>query len=157
MEIKKAHTNTELDTCALLMSSLEPFVTLNIQYEKARAGMEGDSKEVYMAIVDGQFAGFMVLMFAGVLRGYLQTLCIDPAYQGQGIGTALIRLGEERFAKEFPNVFICVSPFNMGAQKLYYRLGYEKIGELKDHIIAGADEYILRKQLCPIAEFKALR
>src|SRR5688572_17405967 len=101
MEIIKTQNDSELDTCALLMSSLEPFVTLKIHYEKARTGMGGDSKEVYMAMVGGQFAGFVVLMFAGVLRGYIQTLCVDPKYQGQGIGTSLIKFAEERFAGEF--------------------------------------------------------
>jgi ribosomal protein S18 acetylase RimI-like enzyme len=51
---------------------------------------------------------------------------------------------------------MCVTSFNHQAQKLYYRLGYEKIGELKNHIIEGADEYILRKQGSPISEFKPL-
>jgi type I restriction enzyme R subunit len=56
----------------------------------------------------------------------------------------------------FNFVFMCVTSFNHQAQKLYYRLGYEKIGELKNHIIEGADEYILRKQVSPISEFKPL-
>jgi ribosomal protein S18 acetylase RimI-like enzyme len=154
LEIVRTTLEPEIDHCALLMSESEPFVTLKIDYTKARAGMNGDYREIYIAKVDGHFAGFVVLMFAGVLRGYIQTICIKPAYQSKGIGTALIRYGEERIATEFPNVFICVSSFNRGAQKLYYSLGYEKIGELKDHIISGADEYILRKQTCPIAEFK---
>ena len=49
---------------------------------------------------------------------------------------------------------MCVTSFNHQAQKLYYNLGYEKIGELKNHIIEGADEYILRKHGCPTSKFK---
>lgn len=154
LEIVRTTDEKEIDRCALLMSESEPFVTLKIDYTKARFGMNGDYREIYLAKVDGQFAGFMVLMFAGVLRGYIQTLCIKTEFQGKGIGTALIRSGEERITREFPNVFMCVSSFNLDAQKLYYSLGYEKIGTLTDHIIAGADEYILRKQTCAIADFK---
>ena len=116
--------------------------------------MKGDYREIYLAEVEGVFVGFVVLMFMGVLRGYIQTICIRPEHRGQGIGTALLTFSEERITKEFPNVFMCVSSFNHGAQKLYYSLGFQKIGVLTDHIIAGADEFILRKQICSIADFK---
>ena len=154
MEIKKITSESEIDACALLMSESEPFVTLKLDYEKCRLGMKRDYNEVYAAKVNDEFAGFVVLMLAGVLRGYIQTICIKPNYRGQGIGTALLKFSEDRLAKEFPNVFICVSSFNEGAQKLYYSLGFEKIGELTNHSIHGADEYILRKQICPIVDFK---
>jgi ribosomal protein S18 acetylase RimI-like enzyme len=94
-----------------------------------------------------------VLQYAGLLRGYIQTLCIAPGMRGQGVGSALIEFAEQLFFKQFANSFICVSSFNEGAQKLYYKLGYEKIGVLSDHLIKGADEYILRKQKMPISEF----
>lgn len=154
MEIRRTINEQEIDACALLMSQSEPFATLKLDYTKCRAGMNGDYREIYIAGINNEFAGFVVLTLAGVLRGYIQTLCIQPQFRGQGIGTALIKFSEERLTKEFPNVFICVSSFNLGAQKLYYSLGYEKIGELKDHLIAGSDEYILRKHTCAAADFK---
>ncbi|MES2780780.1 MAG: N-acetyltransferase [Bacteroidota bacterium] len=154
MEIRRTTDEQEIDACALLMSQSEPFVTLKLDYKKCRSGMGGDYREIYVASIDNTFAGFVVLSLAGVLRGYIQTLCIQPEFRGQGIGTALMKFSEERLSKDFPNVFICVSSFNDGAQKLYYSLGFEKIGELKDHLIAGSDEYILRKQTCPAADFR---
>jgi [ribosomal protein S18]-alanine N-acetyltransferase len=156
MEIKRTTDDKEIDACSMLMSQSEPFTTLQIDYEKCRKGMSGDYREIYIAEVNGEFAGFVVLMLAGVLRGYIQTICLQPQYRGKGIGTALLKFSEDRLAKEFPNVFMCVSSFNHEAQKLYHRLGFEKVGELKDHIIAGADEYILRKQICPTASFKPM-
>lgn len=154
MEIRRTTDEQEINACALLMSESEPFATLKVDYEKCRISMNGDYREIYVATLNNQFAGFVVLSLVGVLKGYIQTLCLKPEYRGQGIGTALIKFSEDRFSKEFPNVFICVSSFNHRAQKLYYSLGYEKIGELKDHLIAGSDEYILRKQTCPAADFK---
>jgi len=137
------------------MSQSEPFTTLKFNYEKCKLAVRGDYKEVYLATVENEFAGFVVLQFYGLLRGYIQTICVEPAFRSKGIGTALLKFSEEKILKLHPNVFMCVTSFNHRAQKLYYSLGYEKVGELKDHIIKGADEYILRKQGCPTSEFKA--
>lgn len=152
MEIKLTTDETDLVQCAELMSQSEPFVTLKFDLEKCKFAVKGD--EVYLAMVDGVMAGFVVLRLTGVLRGYIQTICLKPAFRGKGIGTALLQFCEERIYKMSPNVFMCVSSFNHEAQKLYARLGFEKIGELKNHIVQGHDEYILRKSKGPIMEFK---
>jgi ribosomal protein S18 acetylase RimI-like enzyme len=49
---------------------------------------------------------------------------------------------------------MCVSSFNKKAQQLYRRLGYKKIGVLKNFIVPGHDEILLRKTLGPLAEFR---
>lgn len=155
IEIVLVRNDKELDVCAELMQRCEPFVTLQIGIQRCMQAVRGDVKEVYAAYEDGMFTGFVVLQFAGVLRGYIQTICMEPASRNKGIGTRLLQFAEERFRGESPNVFICVSSFNHGAQKLYYQLGYEKIGELKDHLVKGHDEYILRKSSNSIADWLA--
>jgi RimJ/RimL family protein N-acetyltransferase len=52
---------------------------------------------------------------------------------------------EERIFRETPNVFLLVSSFNHRARALYQRLGYEPIGELKDFIVPGHSELLMRK------------
>ncbi|MEJ9232409.1 GNAT family N-acetyltransferase [Peribacillus butanolivorans] len=58
----------------------------------------------------------------------MDTLCVDPNFQGKGIGSALIQYGEE-YAKEkgYPRVSLVVEDVNEGANRLYNRLGYKKI------------------------------
>ena len=56
--------------------------------------------------------------------------------------------------KKSPNVFISVSLFNKGARRLYRRLGYKRIGILKDLIRKGFDELLLRKTLGPLGGFR---
>ena len=46
---------------------------------------------------------------------------------------------------------IVVMPTKVTFNYLY--IGFEKIGTLTNHIIQGADEYILRKQKCPVMDF----
>ena len=75
---------------------------------------------------------------------------LAEAFRGRGVGKALIEFAEKRIFRETPNVFICVSDFNVDAQAFYARLGYQRVGELKDFIIAGHAEILLRKTIGPI-------
>ena len=77
-----------------------------------------------------------------------------PEWRNRGIGTNLIRFAEKRILREAPNVFICVSSFNKGAERLYRRLGYEVVGELRDYVVAGHSETLLRKTIAPLSGFR---
>jgi ribosomal protein S18 acetylase RimI-like enzyme len=154
LDIKLTHDENYLDECAKLMHESEPFVTLNFELDRCKVAVRGDYKETYLALYDGEFAGFVVLQLTGVLRGYIQTICLKPEFRNKGIGTALLKFSEERLLKISPNVFMCVSSFNYDAQKLYRRLGFEQVGVLTNHIVTGYDEYLLRKTTGPFSEFK---
>jgi ribosomal protein S18 acetylase RimI-like enzyme len=77
---------------------------------------------------------------------------VHESWRGRGLGTALIAFAERRILRDQPNVFICVSSFNARARRLYERLGYEVVGELKDFVVRGHSEFLLRKSTGPLAE-----
>jgi ribosomal-protein-alanine N-acetyltransferase len=95
-----------------------------------------------------------VVQMVGVFKGYLQTLCVAHSWRGQGLGTLLVQHCEQRIFWESPNVFICVSSFNPDAERLYLRLGYERVGVLKDFVIPGHGEILLRKSIGSWSEFR---
>jgi len=66
------------------------------------------------------------------------------------LGRQLIAFAEERIFRESPNVFLCVSSFNSDARRLYERLGYELIGELRDYLVRGSSELLMRKTIGPL-------
>jgi ribosomal protein S18 acetylase RimI-like enzyme len=66
--------------------------------------------------------------------------------RGQGIGAALLRFAEERFAGR-RHVFLLVSSFNARAQKFYQEHGYARVGEIQDYIVPGKSELIYHKRL----------
>jgi ribosomal protein S18 acetylase RimI-like enzyme len=86
----------------------------------------------------------------GAFVGYIQIVAVTPGARGSGVGTELIRFAEERIFSTYPNVFLCVSSFNPRARALYERLGYQLIGELRDFLIKGQSEFLLRKTIGPL-------
>ena len=50
------------------------------------------------------------------------------------------------------NVFLCVSSFNEDALEFYLKFGYEKVGVLKDYLVGGHDEILMRKTVAPILQ-----
>ena len=144
----------ETPVCARLMASSEPWITLGRTYENSLRMLNHPSREVSVALVNGDIVGFVVMIMRGALVGYIQTVGVAPNWRNQGIGGKLMTFAEDRIFSDSPNVFMCVSSFNDGAQRLYQRLGYEVIGELKDYVVAGHSEILLRKTIAPIVDFK---
>ncbi len=152
--IKKLARKTEARACAQIMATSEPWITLKRTYEEALKIVGNPLREVYVAVSKEKVIGFIILQMEGTFTGYIQTVAVRAEWQGQGLGSRLIAFAEKRIFTEKPNVFMCVSSFNKKAQKLYRRLGYEKIGVLKNFIVPGHDEILLRKTIGPLAEFK---
>lgn len=136
------------------MSSSEPWLTLKRDFDESLVVLTDPSKEIYVAEIDDALAGFIILDMKGAFVGYIKTVCVFPQWRSHGLGSQLIKFAEDRIFRETPNVFMCVSSFNKKAFELYQRLGYEKIGELKDFIVTGCSEIILRKTIGPFRDFK---
>jgi len=154
VEIRKLRTKSEAETCAELMSSLEPWITLKRDFDTSLKIVTDPTREVYLALLGEEITGFSILVMRGALVGYIQSICVAPDWRNIGIGSQLMEFTESRIFSESPNAFIMVSSFNPDAKRLYTRLGYKTIGELKDYIIPGHSEFLLRKSIAPLTEFK---
>ncbi len=152
--IRPLETPAERSACAQVMAQSEPWLTLGRTYEQGLRLLRDPAKEIYVALADGAVAGFVVLHLGAPFSGYLQTIAVDPQWRNRGIGRQLIAFAESRIFRESPNVFLCVSSFNTGAQRLYTRLGYEPVGELKDYIVPGHSEILMRKSRGPTSQFQ---
>jgi ribosomal-protein-alanine N-acetyltransferase len=144
----------EVRVCAEIMSTSDPWVTLGRTMEHSlRIFADRTSQEIYVAVHEGAVVGFVILILRGAFVGYIRSVAVHRDWRSLGLGRRLIEFAEERVFRESPNVFICVSSFNTRAQALYERLGYEKVGELRDYVVRGHSEWLLRKTLGPLAEF----
>jgi ribosomal protein S18 acetylase RimI-like enzyme len=81
---------------------------------------------------DGKDVGFLMTLGAGRdIR--LHTLCIVPEYQGQGLGTGIIRALLDSARTRGCGVVLAVLKTNRAARSLYERLGFVVTEETTNH------------------------
>jgi ribosomal protein S18 acetylase RimI-like enzyme len=148
---------TEVDACARMMAASEPWITLERDYAASLRNLSSPEKEIHVAVSAAELLGFIVLNLHGGFVGYIQSICVAPRWRGRCVGRALVAFAEERVFKDFPNMFICVSSFNRDAQRFYRNLGYEAVGELRNYLVDGHSEILLRKSIASLTEFRKKR
>jgi ribosomal-protein-alanine N-acetyltransferase len=135
--------------CAEIMAVTDPWLKLGMDIGICINAFEGDHREVYIAVYEGELAGFVIIQVTGTFSGYIQSICISEKYRGRGFGTILMNACEKRILEFSPNIFICVSVFNHRARKLYESMGYKLVGELESFLREGFTELLLRKTAGP--------
>ncbi len=88
-------------------------------------------------IKDGQFVGYVILSVA-VGEAHILNICLDPAYQGKGLGRQFLKevliIAKKKNAN---SVFLEVRPSNTAAVQLYKTAGFKKIGKRKNYYPAA--------------------
>jgi len=112
---------------------------------------ELDAGNHYLAAIadDGTLAGYGGLAFTGSPGDWetsVHTIGVDPVYQGQGIGSALLRALLERADTHLAPVVLEVRTDNATALGLYRRHGFEVVGTRSGYYeFSGADAYTMRR------------
>jgi ribosomal protein S18 acetylase RimI-like enzyme len=153
LDIRPVADDREAHAAATIMATSEPWVTLGRTFDRCLATLRDENLERYAAIAEGEVVGFVLLSMRGTFTGYIKSLGIREDCRSRGLGARLMAFAEERIFRETPNVFICVSSFNPRAKAFYERLGYEVVGPLRDFIVRGHDEILLRKTTGPLSGF----
>ena len=100
-----------------------------------------------------KIAGAVEIDMRGTFAGYVQIMFVREKYRGKNLGGALLDFAEDRIFKESPNAFLLVSSFNKNAIKFYEHKGFTAVGELKNFVVSGRSEILMRKYIAPIDEF----
>jgi RimJ/RimL family protein N-acetyltransferase len=145
LECVDDRTGEDIEACAGMMAASEPWITLKRTADALRPVIADAAKELHVVRDASGIAGFVILDLRGLLNGYVQTICVREDRRGTGLGAAMLTAAELRILDQSPNVFLCVSSFNSRAQKFYARMGYERIGVMRDLVVTGHDEILLRK------------
>lgn len=157
--VRHLASDGEAEICARIMATSEPWLTLRRGYDAALEIVRDATREVYVAAngETNEIVGFVILIMRGAFVGYMQSVAVREDWRGRGLGSQLIAFAEARIFREVPNAFSLVSSFNERARRLYLRLGYEIVGELRDFVVRGHSEWLLRKTLSPLADWTTSR
>lgn len=141
---------SDIESICNIMLSTDPFkrlgYTRDMCIDAVIAGLE--EGWIKVAEVDGEVVGFIIYrVFDGFpLGGYIRAIAVKEEFRGLGIGSKLMNVAENDIFKYRRNVFLLVSSFNKYARRFYEKRGYEYVGEIKDAILPGESEIILRKR-----------
>lgn len=153
LKIEHLQRQDDIDACATIMATSEPWITLQRTVEQLRPVIADGAKEVHLVRDATGVAAFIILDMRGPMAGYVQTIAVRADRRSSGLGASILSAVEERVYRHSPNVFLCVSSFNERAQRFYARMGYERIGVWREYVIAGADEILMRKTIGPVRGF----
>ena len=145
----------DVEACANMMLASDPWITLGTSRETLLAMLRNPDRVRVAAVQGDAIAGCIVVSTTPPLPGYVQVVCVAPGERGNGVGKLLMAHVEERIFATAPNVFLFVSDFNAAARAFYERLGYRKVGELPDYLVAGRSELLMRKTRGPIRGYVA--
>jgi ribosomal protein S18 acetylase RimI-like enzyme len=151
--IRPLRDAAEARACATRIAATEPWKTISFPAEQVLLRLTNPRRDICVAELDGQIVGALILHLDGLLNGYIQTIVVFAEFQNRGFGGQLMAYAEEKIFNQSPNVFLCVAHFNQRAQKFYERLGYQKVGELANHLQSGMTEILMRKTKGPLLEF----
>jgi ribosomal protein S18 acetylase RimI-like enzyme len=132
---------------ARIASDVPLFLRYGMTYERAlktfRIAFKNPKAQVWVAEIRGKVAGFIYFVEeGGFLRStYLRLIGVSSEFARAGIGKKLMNKMESIALR--PNgIFLLVTRTNRPARAFYKRLGYKKVGVLKDYVLKGVDECI---------------
>ena len=109
--------------------------------------MQRPEVQIYITKDQKGIAGLCVLRVYSFFGKVIDTVCIREDRRDHGLGTAFIRHCEHIISIDFSKSFIGVFYYNRGAQRLYERLGYERLMKFPGHSKQEPAMYIYQKVL----------
>ena len=155
----------DVDACARIVASDPLWQRYGLSHSRARQligralGRARQSRlaahavgELAVARHGADVVGFIWFRLDGTFHhsGYVRWIAVAPQARGRAVGARLMRHAEERIFRHGPNVYLLVSDFNVKAQAFYRRLGYVRVGALRDYVVPGITEHLYRKTRGPI-------
>ncbi len=138
----------EYDWIVNLFVNSEPWITFGLTPEKCMTTCNDTQYHVYIAKSGSINCGAIIVHPLGLASSpYIKSIAVAKEYQGYGVGRALIDYVEKLYIEKSKHIFLCVSSFNLNAQKFYEHIGYTAVGEFKDFIIKSKSEILMHKNI----------
>lgn len=147
----------DIDALAEITISTFPWTESKLSKNAAAKFLEErlDKQMVYVTVHDDQVLGFIAIKRDFLFGNYIRRIVIREDMRSKGIGSQLVKYIEElTFGNNIPNLYLLCTTTNDRAIAFYLKNGFKVIGEVTNFVDEGLDEYILRKTVGTINEFK---
>lgn len=141
---------SEANALGQAFAAMDPWASYGYPADAIASYLAGDERDGVRLVlrVDGEVAGALGLQTAWLRGPYIRFLAILPAYQGRGLGTAILTWIEDEARKaEQRNVWVIASQINTGAIRFYERHGFTQTAQLDGLAYDDRIEILMRKQL----------
>ena len=137
------------EAVAQAMCRVDPWRTLQTRPERVSAFLLQEDAHCCRRIIRfaGTIAGVVAVRSPWLYGPYLNILAVLPAFQGAGIGSAMLRWMETEAGDASTNLWLCASEFNTSAIAFYERHGFRQVASLPDLVAPGFAELLLRRRL----------
>lgn len=162
MELRRARAGEHAAVGDITVAAYEPFTLGPDDPYVARlrdAASRDRDAELWVAVEDGELLGSVSYCppgspwreLAAEHEGEFRMLSVAPQAQGRGVGTALVRLCEERARAHGGTAMVLSSLREMGAAHVVYgRLGYVRLPERDWEPVPGVHLLAFGKALVPL-------
>ncbi len=131
------------------LAAIDPWARANISAERMANFLASheDTAPRYQILTNGEPAGVIVVRHPWLHGPYLHLLGLLLGFQGRGIGDIVLGWFEREAHGNYRNIWLCVSSFNVNAQRFYEAHGFQHAACLESLVFDGADELLMRKRL----------
>ncbi len=116
------------------------FVPKRIAWFKDKLAKNDEDWICYTAQIDNVAVGFVVASTEDSGRKFINSIYMEPNFQGKGLGTMLIKKALDWLGDE-EAIYLEVLSYNQNAINFYERFGFEKTDTVVPHE-EGAPDYI---------------
>lgn len=129
------------------------------QYERYLLDQAFDERDVYVALVDEEFAGYLTICWRSAYEPFLEQnipeivdFNVLPKFRRMGIGTQLMDTAESKIAKvsSIAGIGVGMTPDYGAAQRMYVLRGYIPDGRglhRRDHYVKYGEQIIVDDDL----------
>ena len=148
-DLERSLSSEQAHELAELLAGMDPWLTLGFSAQGLYDYLDrvDDGLIRYAVSVDEKTVGVLAIRYPWLRGPYVELLAVAKAYQGRGVGKAILTWLEQEVKPFHRNLWVVASSFNQPAIAAYEHFGFSKVGLLEDLVKDEFDEILLRKKL----------
>jgi ribosomal protein S18 acetylase RimI-like enzyme len=132
---------------SMILSSMDPWLTMEYTPEAFEFYLlhADPALSRHAVMIAGEPAGVLAVRNPFLFGPLIELLALFDGFRNKGTGGMIVEWVCKRYKAQ--NLWVTVASFNLGAQRFYNRVGFEKTAVLENLIKPGWNEILMRKRV----------